>query len=93
MINQDDTRDKERAEQEANKAASENMADNDEQQNAIFRIKQNQATQSTDSTNDADALSNNHEHGLSNDALSIEEKNKRKLESEQDADFGNEQLQ
>ena len=85
--------DKELAEQEANKAASENIADNDAQQNEIFRKGQNEKTQSTDTDTDADALSNNHEGGQSNDSPSIEEKNKRKLESEQDADFGNEQLQ
>lgn len=91
--NNDNKSQKELEQEQLNKAASEKIANNDAQQNEIFRKGQNEKTQATDADNDADSLINNHEGGQSNDSPTIREKNKRKLESEEDADFGNEQLQ
>jgi hypothetical protein len=76
---------------DANKSASERMSQNDDTQNEAYRQNQNKVTQSTGTEEQNDALSNNHKN--TNDSLSAEEINKRKLESERDADFGNEQLQ
>lgn len=91
--NQQDREARERLEQESNKAASENMAENDAEQNLKYRANQNHITKSTDTASDSAALSNNHEAPPGNDSLSLEEKNKARLKEEQDQDFGNEQLQ
>lgn len=80
------------SEQENNKAASGNIANNDAEQNAAFRENQNQKTKSSDASSDMDSLSNN-ERQHSTDSVPVEDRNKRKLESERDSDFGNEQLQ
>ena len=78
----------ERREQEANKAASEKMERNNEQQDDIRKRDQNNLTQSEDPDADASSLLNNTEKGRSTDAVSDEFKNNRRLKENQDEDFG-----
>jgi len=82
---------KEELEADKNKSASDAMNENDATQNEAYRQNQNKVTQSTGTEEQDDALSNTHKE--TNDSLSTEEINKRRLQQERDADFGNEQLQ
>jgi hypothetical protein len=82
----------EEREQEKNKAATEKMERNDEDQNKKVQQKQNELTQSVNPHEDDASLLNNHEDGQSNDSFTIEEKNRRKQEAERDQDFGSEQI-
>lgn len=78
-----DNQDKERDEQAANKAASENMEHNKEQQDKAYRQSQNK--------NDEPSLSDDDKRP--DDALPVKEQNRNRLRDEKDEDFGGEQLQ
>lgn len=78
-----DNQDKKHDEQAANKAASENMERNKEQQDRAYR--QSQHNDETPSLADND--------NRTGDALPLKEQNRNRLRDEKDEDFGSEQLQ
>lgn len=87
--NQDNKDEKERSEQQANIEASEKMSRNGEEQNEVYRSRQNEVTKPKEAES-ANSLSN---HEQTNDSVPMNDKNKRRLEMDEDSDFGNEQLQ
>lgn len=78
-----DNQDKEHDRQEANKAASENMERNKEQQDKAYRQSQDK--------NEAPSLAD--DDNRPDDALPLKEQNRNRLRDEKDEDFGGEQLQ
>jgi hypothetical protein len=91
-LNHEDKSQEELNEEQKNKAASEKMDANEERENQKFQQNQNRLTQSEDPEQDDASLLNNNEDHQSKDSLSLGEQNKRKLEGEQDQDFGSEQI-
>lgn len=87
--NEDKKDEKERSEQQANIEASEKMSRNDEQQNELYRTRQNEVTKSKE----AESVNSLSGQEQTNDSVPMDDKNKKRLEMDEDADFGNEQLQ
>ncbi|MBE98990.1 hypothetical protein [Flavobacterium coralii] len=78
---------KEEREQEENKKATEKMAANDERQDKEYMQQQNDLTQAENpEENDANITENS--NSGNRDTLSREEQNKRRLQDEEDSDFG-----
>ena len=84
---------REREEQEENLKATAKMNSNHKHQDDVYRERQNDLTQTENTFEDGNALTNNNDHPESTDSISLEEKNKRRMDNQQDADFGNEQLE
>lgn len=81
--------DKEKREQQTNRAASENMNKNDERQAEKQRTHQDNLTRSAEPEEDASSLINNSD---GTDALPISERNRKKQEDDENRDFGSEQI-
>lgn len=83
----------EETQQERNREATEKMAENDKQQYDDYQKNQNELNKSENPDNDPGSLSNNSEKPGANDSLHVEEQNKKRMESEEDQDFGIETIQ
>lgn len=73
---------------ESNVEATEKMAANDERQHDKFQKDQNDKNLSEDPKNDHGSLSNNEKGKDANDNPDINEQNKKRMESEEDEDYG-----
>lgn len=78
---------KEDREQEENKKATEKMAANDERQDKEYMQQQNDLTQA-ENPGESDANITENSNSQNGDTLSREEQNKRRLQDEEDSDFG-----
>ncbi|WP_297332317.1 hypothetical protein [Flavobacterium sp.] len=78
---------KEFKEGEANKKATEKMAANDQRQDKEYMRQQNDLTQSENPEENSGNITENTAPGNTN-TLSEKEQNKRRLEDEEDSDFG-----
>jgi len=76
-----------------NREASEKMAENDKQQYDDYQKNQNELNKSENPDNDHGSLANNSEKPGDNATLSVEEQNRKRMESEEDQDFGVERIQ
>jgi hypothetical protein len=74
-------------EQEANKKATEEMAANDQKQDKEYMQRQNNLTQAENPEKNDAAITKNTPPG-NEETLSREEQNKKRLQDEQDSDFG-----
>lgn len=83
-----ENRDKEQ-EQQRNLRGSAAMNRNDERQETEYRENQNQLTRSSNPKGDLSSLAENEpESTAKKESLSLKEQNKRRLESEENRDFG-----
>lgn len=88
MSNRDDAN-KPHDSREANKEATEKMAQNHDEQYAKFQQSQNKKTKSEQPDNEH-MLEN--QNNIPDDALPIEQQNRNRFKDEKDDDFGVEQL-